>query len=126
MAELLEKYQQTEKESYISKESEVTKQKEEKNDSDRIIGPTKETLETTSLQQKIDPIITTREVAVSTEANQVLFPPTCLIHVKDKGVQTLMPIKKKRKCTNCCGGLPGCGPGLGQGCEGKCSCVPGK
>ncbi|XP_015182146.1 PREDICTED: uncharacterized protein LOC107069384 [Polistes dominula] len=47
--------------------------------------------------------------------------------VKDKGVQTLtMPIiKKKRKCTNCCGGLPGCGPGLGQGCDGKCSCVPG-
>ncbi|KAI4479890.1 hypothetical protein M0804_010629 [Polistes exclamans] len=129
MAELLEKYQQTEREGgIVSKENEITKHKEEvKNDSDRIIGSTKEMFETTSMQQKIDPVITTREVAISTEANQVLLSPTTfMIYVKDKGVQTLpMQIKKKRKCTNCCGGLPGCGPGLGQGCEGKCSCVPG-
>ncbi|KAF7396721.1 hypothetical protein HZH66_007583 [Vespula vulgaris] len=51
-------------------------------------------------QQKICPVITTREIAVTTEPKEVSPSMMLLMH--------------------------GCGPGLGQGCEGNCSCVPGK
>ncbi|KAK2583970.1 hypothetical protein KPH14_006433 [Odynerus spinipes] len=128
IAELLEKLRQEDEEK-AQRNPQVLEKKQQKSVMDRIIGSSQEALETTSAQQKIDPIITTKEVAVTTEIDRetnVESSTTLRTNARDGCVQTVMPIKRRRgACTNCCGGLPGCGPGFGQGCGGRCSCIPG-